>query len=169
MRRLLLLAALTLPLLVPTTVRAGTCPALEGGVVDRNAYRIGEVMDFFGTYHDFADPGTVTITFERVTDGAIREYTAFNSPDGSWYLMHKLEDPADVGRWSVTVVVTQTDAIDTCSDTVTIRGAEAPNTAAEVDRTAASVQRDWPALVALAVLAILAVIATRSRLDRRVR
>jgi hypothetical protein len=131
MRRLLLLAGLLVPLLLPTPVLAGTCPALEGGVVDKDAYRLGELIDFYGTYHDFADPGTVTISWERTTDGATREYTAANSPDGSWYLRLTLDSPQDVGRWTVTVVVSQTDALDTCTDSVTIGLAAMPRTATE--------------------------------------
>ena len=130
MRRLLLLGGLLLPLLMPAPARAGTCPALDGGVVDKDAYRLGELIDFYGTYHDFANPGTVTITFERNTDGAARDYTAQNSPDGSWYLRLTPESSADVGRWNVTVVVSQTDALDTCTDLVTIRSRSSmPNTA----------------------------------------
>jgi hypothetical protein len=127
-------------MLLPAPALAGTCPALEGGVVDKDAYRLGELIDFYGTYHDFADPGTVTITFERTTDGATREYTAQNSPDGSWYLRLTLESSVDIGRWDVTVVVSQTDALDTCADQVTIRARSSlPNTAttetpAEPDR-----------------------------------
>ena len=151
MRRFALLAALLLPLLVPTAVHAGTCPALEGGVVDRTSYRLGEVIDFYGTYHDFANPGNVTITFERTTDDAVREYPAFNSPDGSWYLMLEVTDPADIGRWDVTVVVTQTGDEDTCTDTVTIRGAPAPNTAAASDPALPSPQAD-PLLAVIAAV-----------------
>lgn len=132
MRRLLLLAGLLAPLLLPTPVLAGTCPALDGGVVDKDAYRLGELIDFYGTYHDFADPGTVTISWERTTDGATRQYQAANSPDGSWYLRLTLDSPEDVGRWTVTVVVAQTDALDTCTDEVTIgRRGVPPDTATE--------------------------------------
>lgn len=146
MRRLILLAGLLLPLLLPTPVAAGTCPALEGGVVDKDAYRLGELIDFYGTYHDFADPGVVSVTFERTTDGAVREYTASNSPDGSWYLRFTLESSADLGRWVVTVVVDQTGSIDTCRDRVTIRSRSGlPNTTT-VDPPAAPAEggRDLP-------------------------
>jgi len=129
MRRLLLLGGLILPLLLPAPALAGTCPALAGGVVDKDAYRLGELIDFYGTYHDFANPGTVAITFERTTDSATRDYTAQNSPDGSWYLQLTPESSADVGRWIVTVVVSQADALDTCADRVTIRPRSSlPNT-----------------------------------------
>jgi hypothetical protein len=137
MRRLILLAGLLVAMLLPAPVAAGTCPALEGGVVDKASYRLGELIDFYGTYHDFADPGTVSITFERTTDGAVREYTANNSPDGSWYLRFTLESSADLGRWVVTAVVDQTGSLDTCRDRVTILPRSGlPNTAT-VDTPAA--------------------------------
>jgi len=65
----------------------------------------------------------VTITFERPADGATREYTANNSPDGSWYLRFTLHSANDIGRWNVTSVVDQTGAHDECTDRVTIRAA----------------------------------------------
>jgi hypothetical protein len=145
MRRFSLLAALLLPLLVPGTAQAGGCPAgVAAGVVDKDTYRLGEVIDFFDSYHDFADPGTVTITFERTTDGATREFTANNGPDGTWYLMLTVDSAEDIGTWDVTVVVDQTDALDTCTDRVIITGrttlpptdtvSEAPADGDEADR-----------------------------------
>jgi hypothetical protein len=130
MRRFLLLGALLFPMLAPGSALAGTCPALAGGVVDRDAYRLGELVDFYGTYHDFADPGTVTIEFKRTTDGATRSFTASNSADGSWYLRLTFDSVADIGRWNVAVVVSQTDGLDSCTDRVTIRGrSSVPDTA----------------------------------------
>jgi LPXTG-motif cell wall-anchored protein len=123
MRRLLPLAGLLGMALLPATASAGTCPALASGLVDKASYRLGELIDFFGTYHDFANPGTVTITFERSSDGASREYIANNSPDGSWYLRFTLDSAADVGRWTVRAVVDQTGAHDTSTVQVTIRPA----------------------------------------------
>jgi hypothetical protein len=135
MRRLLLLGALFLPMLAPGSTLAGTCPALDPGVVDRDSYRLGEFLDFYGHYHDFADPGTVTIRFDRTSDGAVRELTAANSPDGSWYLRPTFDSPEDLGRWHVTVVVTQTGDVDTCTDRVTIRSRSAvPDTATAEER-----------------------------------
>jgi hypothetical protein len=122
MRRISLLAALLLPLLLPGAAQAGGCPpGVPEGVVDKDVYRLGEIVDFFDSYHDFADPGTVTITFERSEDGATREFTAFNGPDGTWYRQVTFDSAADVGRWDVTVVVDQTDALDTCTDTFIVR------------------------------------------------
>jgi hypothetical protein len=123
MRHLLPFAGLVAMLLLPGPAFAGTCPALREGLVDNDSYRLGELIDFFGSYHDFADPGTVTITFERPADGAMREYTANNSPDGSWYLRFTLDSAGDVGRWRVTASVDQTGAHDVCTDQVTIRPA----------------------------------------------
>jgi hypothetical protein len=98
-------------------------------VVDKDAYRLGELIDFYGNYHDFADPGTVTVVFERASDGARRDFTAGNLPDGAWTLRFTFESSADIGTWDVTVVVDQTGALDTCTDRVTIRGRSGvPNT-----------------------------------------
>lgn len=129
MRRFLpLLGAIPLLLLAPAPAQAGTCPALPGGVVDRMSYRLGQTLDFWGTYHDFANPGTVTIEFVRASDGATRSFTAANSPDGSWYLMLTFDSEADLGLRRVTVVVTQNDAVDTCRDSVSIRARTLPDT-----------------------------------------
>ena len=145
MRRLLPLAGLLGMLLLPPPALAGTCPALDEGLVDKDAYRLGELIDFFGTYHDFADPGTVTITFERFSDGAKREYTANNSPDGSWYLRFTLDTVDDVGRWKVTAIVDQTGAHDTCADRVTIRSAVGVPATSTADSARVSPGgEDWP-------------------------
>jgi hypothetical protein len=117
MRRFGLLAALVLPLLIPGAAVAGGCPpGVPQGVVEKDVYRLGEIVDFFDSYHDFADPGTVTITFERLSDGATREFTANNGPDGTWYKQVTFDSAADAGEWTVTVVVDQTGALDTCTD-----------------------------------------------------
>ena len=138
MRSLILLGGLLLPMLLPASALAGNCPAPEGAVVDRQRYRFGDMVEFFGTYHDFADPGTVTINFERSSDGAIREFTAFNMPDGAW-IYHLTFDSAFAGRWDVTVVVDQTGSIDTCRDRVTVgSAAPLPNTASTVVRPSAT-------------------------------
>jgi len=137
MRRLIPLAGLLFPMLLPAAILAGNCPSPEGAVVDKESYRPGQMVEFFGTYHDFADPGTVTITFERTADGTIREFTAYNMPDGAW-IYQLTFDAVYIGQWDVTVVVDQTSAIDTCHDRVTIASASSlPNTAAVEDRPAA--------------------------------
>ena len=130
MRRFSLLAALLLSFLVPGAVSAAGCPpGVPEGLVDKDVYRVGEIVDFFDSYHDFGDPGTVTITFERRSDGLTREFTAFNGPDGTWYRQVTFDSAADAGRWDVTVVVDQTDGLDTCTDTFTLRArASVPNT-----------------------------------------
>jgi hypothetical protein len=138
MRYLFLLGGLLLPMLLPASALAGNCPAPEGAVVDKEHYRFGDKVEFFGTYHDFADPGTVTITFERSLDGDIREFTAFNMPDGAW-IYQLTFDSAFAGRWDVTVVVDQTGSIDTCRDRVTVGSiAPLPNTASTVVRPSAA-------------------------------
>jgi hypothetical protein len=129
MRRLVLLAALVLPFVAPASVAAGGCPTDPGGLVDKDTYRIGELIQFFDSYTDFGDPGTTTIHFERPADGAVLDYTATNIADGTWFLDLRLDSTSFIGRWDVTVTVDQTSGIDTCTDTVTIRARNAPDTA----------------------------------------
>ncbi len=128
MRRFVLLAALVLSFAAPAGVTAGGCPTDPGGLVDRETYRIGELIQFFDSYADFGDPGTTTIVFERPSDGATLEYTASNIADGTWFLDLRLDSNSFVGRWNVTVVVDQTSGITTCTDTVAIRAVGVPNT-----------------------------------------
>ena len=128
MRRFMLLVALLLSLAAPTTVVAGGCPTDPGGLVDKEAYRVGGLIQFFDSYTDFGDPGTTTIHFERQTDGAVLDYTAANIADGTWFLDLRLDSTSFVGRWNVTVTVDQTSGISTCTDVVTIRALNAPGT-----------------------------------------
>jgi hypothetical protein len=128
MRRFALLAALLLSFAAPAGVDAGGCPTDPGGLVDRETYRLGELIQFFDSYTDFGDPGTTTIHFERPADGATLEYTATNIADGTWFLDLRLDSSAFVGRWNVTVTVDQTSGITTCTDVVTIRALNAPST-----------------------------------------
>ena len=128
MRRFVLLAALALSFVAPSAVAAGGCPTDPGGLVDKDSYRIGELIQFFDSYTDFGDPGTTTIRFERPADGAVLEYTATNIADGTWFLDLRLDSSSFVGRWDVTVTVDQTSGIDTCTDVVTIRALGAPST-----------------------------------------
>jgi hypothetical protein len=168
MRRLSLLAATFLPLLVPAAAHAGGCPAGDAGVVDKDSYRLGEVVDFFDSYHDFADPGTVTITFERTTDGATREFIAYNGPDGTWYRMVTFDSSADVGRWNVSVVVDQTDALDTCTDVVTILPRSGmPNTATVEPTMESSGTGDRSDGVVLAVLLLGGAVGAGSAVRHR--
>ena len=53
MRRFMLLVALLLSLAAPTTVVAGGCPTDPGGLVDKEAYRVGGLIQFFDSYTDF--------------------------------------------------------------------------------------------------------------------
>ena len=166
MRRFGLLAALLLPFLVPGAALAGGCPpGVPEGVVDKDVYRLGEIVDFFDSYHDFADPGTVTITFERPSDGATREFIADNGPDGTWYRQVIFDTPADVGRWNVTVVVDQTGALDTCTDRFTIRGRSGmPNTSTAGAAMGRAQTGDAAFVIALATGGFLAAwIAIRRR------
>lgn len=167
MRRFLLLGALLLPALAPSAALAGTCPALAPGVVDRDSYRLGQLVDFYGTYHDFADPGTVTIEFERLADGEVRTYNAFNSPDGSWDLRLTFDSAADIGRWNVTVVVSQTDGLETCTDRVTIRSRTTAPDTATVDLPLEPAARLPHAMLALAGLASLLLVVRRASGARR--
>jgi hypothetical protein len=128
MRRLVLLAVLALSYVAPSTVAAGGCPTDPGGLVDKDSYRIGELIQFFDSYTDFGDPGMTTIHFERPADGTVLDYTATNIADGTWFLDLRLDSSSFVGRWDVTVTVDQTSGIDTCTDVVTIRALGAPST-----------------------------------------
>jgi len=164
----LLLGGFLVPALLPAPATAGTCPDLENGVVDRASYRLGEVIDFYGNYHDFADPGTVSIAFERESDGSTRQFTAYISPDGSWYLMLVFRDEADVGRWIVTVVVDQTSGRDTCTDRVTIVArATLPDTATVTRRSAPGGQLPAPWLVAALGILLATTWVDRARPRRR--
>jgi hypothetical protein len=164
MRRLLLVGRLFVPLLVPllapATAAAGTCPALDGGVVERDAYRVGQQVEFYGTYGDFANPGTVSITLERSSDATTRQLTAFNLPDGEWEYFLTFE-AADVGTWSVTVVVDDNGAIDTCTDRFAVRRRSAlPNTDA-APAAGAPTDTHPGLLLAIAGLAGFLVVALR--------
>ncbi len=164
MRRFSLLAALLLPLLLPGAVSAGGCPAgVPEGVVEKDVYGLGEIVDFFDSYHDFADPGTVTITFERRSDGLTREYTAFNGPDGTWYRQVTFDSAADAGQWDVTVVVDQTDALDTCTDTLTLRARASlpPTDMRGENAVTAQASADVRLPLASAGLSVLIVLLTR--------
>jgi hypothetical protein len=164
MRRFALLAALLLPFAVPAGVAAGGCPTDPGGLVDRETYRIGELIQFFDSYTDFGDPGTVTIHFERPADGATLDYTAFNVADGTWVLDLQLDSSSFVGLWNVTVTVDQTSGITTCTDVVTIRAVNAPNTDAIASTTP---QREGADPLGLAALAGGAFTAALYLLRRR--
>ena len=99
MRRFVLLAALALSFVAPSAVAAGGCPTDPGGLVDKDSYRIGELIQFFDSYTDFGDPGTTTIRFERPADGAVLDYTATNIADGTWFLDLQLDSNSFIGRW----------------------------------------------------------------------
>lgn len=164
-RRLAASAFVTLlvALAVPSTVLAGDCPAsLPSGVIDEDRYRVGQTIEFFGNYLDFADPGTVSITFERASDDAVRSFQAFNSPDGAWYLMLELTGDL-LGTWAVTVVVEQTGATDTCTDEVTITQVRPPNTDTSPGR-ADSVGSVVPVVPLVLVVALAATVAVATTL-----
>lgn len=162
MRRFALLAAFVLSFAAPAGVAAGGCPTDPGGLVDRDTYRIGELIQFFDSYTDFGDPGTTTIHFERPTDSATLEYTAANIADGTWFLDLRLDSSSFVGRWNVTVTVDQTSGITTCTDVVAIRAVSAPNTDAASDVAILS-QQDDPLLPAAVVVLGLSVGVAVSR------
>jgi hypothetical protein len=165
MRRFGLLVALLLSFAAPASVTAGGCPTDPGGLVERETYRVGGLIQFFDSYTDFGDPGTTTIQFERQSDGAVLEYTAANVADGSWFLNLELDSSSFVGRWDVTVTVDQTSGITTCTDVVTIRGINAPNTDAIATTTPLSLDVD-PLAGAMLIIGILAVAGLYLRRQR---
>jgi len=118
----LLVLAATL-LVRPPVAAAGTCPAAAAGVLEKTTYRLGERLDFCGICTDFADPGTVTITFGRPADGAARVFTAFNSADGGWDRTVDFSTGADVGAWRVRVDVVETSGTRVCDDRFALLGA----------------------------------------------
>lgn len=85
-------------------------------MLDKTSYRVGERLDFYGTFTDFGDPGTVTITFTKSGSGATRTFTAFNIADGSWMRDVTFTSRSDAGVWRVRVVVDQTSGTNTCND-----------------------------------------------------
>ena len=165
MRRLVMLATLVLAFAVPGSVAAGGCPADPGALVEKDTYRVGELIQFFDSYTDFGDPGTTTIHFERQTDGTVLEYTAANIADGTWFVNLELDSSSFVGRWNVTVTVVQTSGIATCTDVVTIRALNAPNTATAV--TALPPPDDDASPLALAALVSGALAVAALYLRRR--
>ena len=169
MRRFVLLAALALSFVAPSTVAAGGCPTDPGGLVDKETYRIGELIQFFDSYTDFGDPGTTTIHFERPSDGAVLDYTATNIADGTWFLDLRLDSSSFVGRWDVTVTVDQTSGIDTCTDVVTIRALNAPGTDSATPASRPGL--DWLVLVltmAIATVSAVAMLSLRRRAATRI-
>jgi hypothetical protein len=127
MRRFTLIAALLLSFALPGAAQAGTCPVgVPEGVVDKDVYRLGEVVDIYGSYLDYANPGTVTLTFLRPSDGATREFTAANVADGSWFWNTTFDSAADAGHWNVTVVVDQDGGHDVCTDSFIVRASSSP-------------------------------------------
>jgi hypothetical protein len=162
------LAALLLLTMLPATADAGTCPTDAQGVLEKTRYRVGERLDFYGTYHDFADPGTVTITFTRPSDGATREFIAGNIADGSWMQTVRFPSNRDIGAWRVHVVVEQTDGRDECDDRFSIVPATAPgpiptppntSTAPPAAKGSGSTA-PWAGLAILASLALVGLGAT---------
>ena len=116
----LLGALLLVPLIAPATALAGTCPSDSGGVLEKTTYRVGERLDFYGTYTDFAAAGTTTIDFTRPADGATRHEKASNLADGEWIATVIFTSPSDVGAWNVRVVVTQNSGTSVCDDHFTL-------------------------------------------------
>lgn len=167
MRRFALLAALVLAFAAPAGVAAGGCPTDPGGLVDRDTYRIGELIQFWNSYTDFGDPGTTIIRFERPADGATLEYTAANIADGTWFLDLRLDSNSFIGRWNVTVTVDQTSGFTTCTDVVAIRAMSAPDTDAASDAAVPSQQGDPLLPAVVVVLGLSAGIAVSRRAASR--
>ncbi len=166
-RRTLRVAALVLPLAaallaLPAVTDAGTCPADATGVLEKATYRLGDRLDFYGIYTDFADPGTVTITFTRPADGATRTFTAGNVADGSWMQTVVFSSRADLGTWRVHVDVVQTSGTSACDDRFTLLGTKPqpiptpPNTATADDVAPSSPDATLPfVLVLVGLIAFL--------------
>jgi len=163
-RRALLVAAFLLPvaavlLVRPPVAAAGTCPADAAGVLEKTAYRLGERLDFYGIYTDFADPGTVTITFGRPAGGATRVFTAFNSADGSWDRTVVFTSRADIGAWRVRVDVVETSGTKVCVDRFTLVPANPQPVPAPPDTAMADVvppNRGSPLAFVLVVVGLIA-------------
>jgi hypothetical protein len=103
----------------PDDARAGTCPTSES-VLEKLTYRVGERLDFYGNYTDFADPGAVTISFVRPADGLTRTAAGGNLPDGEWMSTVIFRSRNHVGAWRVRVVVEQTSGTSICEDRFTL-------------------------------------------------
>lgn len=128
----------------------------------------GGVLTIFGSYTDWADPGTVIATF-RGPGGRTRTATAGNSADGT-YLIDERFSAADAGAWTATVTLSETAGSVTCTDRFRVALATpstdtAPGTADPGPGAAGAA----PVLAALAGLlgAWLALRRTRSARDGR--
>jgi len=168
MRRFVLLAALLLSFAAPATVAGGGCPTDPGGLVDKETYRVGDLIQFFDSYTDFGDPGTTTIHFGRPADGAVLDYTAANIADGTWFVDLRLDSTTFIGRWNVTVTVDQTSGISTCTDVVTIRAMNAPGTDARASTVPVSRNADPLAVAMLIVVAFAGAALSLRRLRGKV-
>jgi hypothetical protein len=105
-----------------------TCPNGDASPLPHSSYRIGETIPFFGTYVDFGNPGTVTITFTRA-DGLTRTYQAFNVADGSWMRNVVFASRSFAGSWRLHIVVTQASGTDICDGRFTLLVAIPPGNA----------------------------------------
>ncbi len=65
--------------------------------------RVGEQLEFWNSYTDFGQPGTVHAVFTG-PHGRTREATAANLPDGAYFINVTFK-AADVGRWRVAITV----------------------------------------------------------------
>ncbi len=178
------LAAVTLPvlaaaLLFATPASAESCPNQDAtGPIARTTYALNEGIEFWGNYTDFADPGTVTITFTRPADGATQTFTAFNLPDGAWLRTVTFTSRQDVGTWDVTLTLAETARTVTCADRVRITGPAAGRTPAPgltmpptstIDAPVTGDTAPAPPAAALATIALAAALAFGTVLVRSVR
>jgi hypothetical protein len=161
---------LLLAFAAPGAVAAATCPTDASGVLEKSTYQIGERIDFFGTFTDFGDPGTVTIRFDRPADGATRTYTAQNVADGSWFRNVVFRSRRDAGSWRVHIVVDQTSGRSTCDDRFTLTAGSSARPAPTLPNTSTDGQvskGDPPALpiavVAVGLIAFGAILARSAR------
>ena len=136
-------AALATLLATPPPAAAFTAASCSGdGPVVETRIAAGGTLTIFGSYTDWADPGTVVATF-RGPGGRTRAATAGNGPDGT-YLIDERFGAAELGTWTVTVTLSETAGSVVCTDRFTVALATPPT-----DTLPTPEPKPWLALVAL--------------------
>lgn len=138
------------------------------GPIEEARVAVGGVAQVWGSYTDWADPGTVTAVFEG-PGSRRREAIAGNSADGTYWILERFT-AADVGPWTATVTFSETAGDVVCTDAFVVVGAT-PDTATEPSRsTVDPAAGHLPvALVGLTVLIAigLALLPRRHAIERR--
>jgi hypothetical protein len=145
-------------------VSAANCPDL----LTKTTYYLGEPIGFFGSYDDFADPGTVTIVLTRPADGLTRTYTAFNNPDGAWLRDITFTSRSFLGSWRARVTVDQTSGTDVCDDRFVLaaRGTQLtppPTDTVEATRSTGTAPAGWLVLAGVIMVGFAAVLSLGAR------